>query len=84
MLKVYAAEWCPHCRATVDFLRRNHIPFEYVDMDSVSRETEKKLDEVNGGEWIVPTLEWNGQWRPGRKFSEAELRRDLKNWGIES
>jgi len=38
---------------------------------------------VNGGEdWVVPTLEFNGKWRPGKVFNEMELDFDLRTMGV--
>lgn len=84
MLRVYAAKWCPHCVATVRFLTEKKIPFEYIDMDTVDPETEKKVIEVNGGDdWVIPTLEFNGKWRPGEVFRAEKLMQDLKTLGVD-
>jgi mycoredoxin len=32
MLKIYAAKWCPHCTKTVEYLKNNHIEFEYFEI----------------------------------------------------
>ncbi len=83
MLNVYAAEWCPHCRNTIAYLKEKAIPFEYHDVDAMDAETERKLIEVNGGEdWVVPTLEHDGRWRPGKAFDRDELEADLKKLGV--
>ena len=84
MLKVYAAEWCPHCVKTVEYLKANNIVFDYIDIETLDREVVDKIVEVNGGlDWIVPTLEYNGRWREGKVFNEAELAADLKDLGLE-
>ena len=82
MLQVYAAEWCPHCQKTVAYLKSHSVPFEYHDIEKESKAVVAKIDEVNGGSWIVPTLEFDGKWRPGKKYDEAELARDLKAMGV--
>ena len=83
MLKVYAAEWCPHCIATVKFLTEHKVPFEYVDMEKTDPETEALIVKVNGGDdWVVPTLENDGKWRPGEVFNERKLTEDLKRLGV--
>lgn len=83
MLKVYKTVWCPHCSATIDFLRDHNVPFEMIDMDHVDPELEARIVEVNGGEdWVVPTLEYRGKWRPGEVFNAEKLREDLKKLGI--
>jgi thioredoxin reductase (NADPH) len=30
---MYGAEWCPDCRRTKSFLRKNNIDFEYINID---------------------------------------------------
>ena len=83
MLKVYAVEWCPHCRNTIEFLKRRKIDFEYFDMDHQPEDIERKIIEVNGGiDWVVPTMEFNGKWRPGQIFNEEKLLKDLKDMGV--
>lgn len=83
MLKVYAAKWCPHCVETVNYLKRNKIDFQYIDIETQPQEVVKKVIEVNGGEdWVVPTLEYQGNWREGKFFNERELLADLTGLGI--
>lgn len=82
MLKVYAAQWCPHCRKTIEFLRKNKIEFEYYDIEEQDDATVRKIEEVNGGDdWRVPTLEYEGKWREGKVFDEISLRSDLTAMG---
>ena len=84
MLKVYAAEWCPHCIKTIDYLKLNNIAFDYIDIEKQDGHIVDKVVEVNGGlEWVVPTLEFNGRWREGKAFDESELAADLKALGLE-
>lgn len=83
MLKVYATDWCPHCRATLAFLEKHGIPFEVIDMDTADPETTAMIIKVNGGDdWVVPTLEYNGKWRAGKVFNETGLKTDLEKLGI--
>jgi mycoredoxin len=83
MLKVYAAKWCPHCVRTVEYLNQNHIDFEYIDIEKQPKDVVDKIVEVNGGvDWVVPTLEFNGQWREGKVFNEQELAADLKKMNV--
>jgi mycoredoxin len=84
MLKVYAATWCPHCARTVEYLNQNQIEFEYIDIEKQPKQVVDKIVDVNGGEdWVVPTLEFNGQWREGKVFDETELAADLKKMAVE-
>ncbi|OQA74269.1 MAG: Glutaredoxin [bacterium ADurb.Bin243] len=83
MLKVYAARWCPHCVRTVEYLKYNKIMFEYFEIEEQPDEIVNKVIAANGGEdWVVPTLEFNGQWREGKVFNEKELIADLKKMGV--
>ncbi len=83
MLKVYAAKWCPHCVYTVDYLKNNNIKFHYIEIEEQSPEIVNEIIKVNGGEdWVVPTLEFNGKWRPGKIYVEMELEMDLKALGV--
>lgn len=83
MLKVYAVDWCPHCIRTIEYLKLNRIEFDYIDVEEQDGPVVDKIVEINGGEdWIVPTLEYNGRWRGGKAFNEAELAADLKELGV--
>lgn len=83
MLKVYGAKWCPHCVETVNHLKRKHIDFEYLDMESQPDEVVAKIVEVNGGDdWVIPTLEFNGKYREGKVYDPEGLDQDLKTLGV--
>lgn len=83
MLKVYAWNVCPHCRRTVEWLNAHEVPYEYLEIEEQPPEVVRKVVEVNGGDdWVVPTLEYNGKWRPGKVFDAAELEADLRAWGV--
>ena len=83
MLNVYATDWCPHCRKTIDYLKENGIEFNYLDMEAQPADVEQKIIEVNGGDdWVVPTLEYNGKWREGQFFNAEKLHKDLVEMGV--
>jgi mycoredoxin len=83
MLNMYAARWCSHCRKTEEYLKKNKIEFNYIDIEIQPDEVVRKVIEINGGfDWVVPTLEFNGKWREGKVFNEAEIAIDLRNMGI--
>ncbi|MEH0022228.1 MAG: glutaredoxin family protein [Desulfobacter sp.] len=85
MLNVYAAAWCPHCTDTVDYLKKNNIEFQYIDIEKQPDHIVRKVIEVNGGDdWVIPTLEFNGKWREGKIYNEIELRADLAAMGVRS
>jgi mycoredoxin len=67
----------------VEFLKNNDIAFEYYYIESEPEDVVKKIVEVNGGEdWVIPTLEYNGSWVPGKFFDPIELKNDLEKMGI--
>ena len=70
-----------HCIAHIR-IEGNEATFKYIDMDKASPDIIRKIDEVNGGEWVVPTLEYKGKWIPGKAFDEDEMRKDLQILGI--
>ena len=83
MLTVYSVSWCPHCKKTIRFLMDNHVDFIYKDVEYQSQDIVKQVIDANGGrDWVVPTLEYNGQWREGKRFDESALRTDLKAWKL--
>lgn len=83
MLNVYAWNLCPHCHRTVEFLKKRGVPFRYLEIEEQPGDVIRKVIDVNGGEdWVVPTLEYKGQWRPGQIFDEKSLEHDLRAWGL--
>lgn len=83
MLNVYAWNLCPHCRRTVEYLKEHEIPFRYLEIEEQPEEVIRKVIDVNGGDdWVVPTLEYRGQWRPGQVFDAEKLERDLRKWHL--
>lgn len=83
MLKVYYWNVCPHCHKAMEFLKSRNIPFEALDIEKQPEDVVKKVVEVNGGDdWVVPTMEYNGKWRPGQVFDAGKLEADLKAWGV--
>lgn len=83
MLKVYAAKWCPHCSQTVEHLKNKQIEFEYIEIEEQPDDVVQKIVEVNGGDdWVVPTLEFEGKWRPGKVYDPFGLDMDLKQLGV--
>ena len=83
MLKVYAADWCPHCVKTIEYLNANNIPHEKIYIEELAPEQVQKVIEVNGGDdWVIPTLEFNGNWREGKVFNPDTLPSDLSILGV--
>ena len=83
MLNVYAATWCPHCQKTIEYLKSRNIEFLYHDIEKQPDDIVNKIININGGDdWVVPTIEFNGKWRPGKIFIENELEKDLREMGV--
>ena len=83
MIKVYSATWCPHCDKTVRYLKENGYEYIVFDIEKEPEEIVKKIIEVNGGDdWVVPTLEYFGKWRPGKVFNSDQLKKDLDDMGV--
>ncbi len=83
MLKVYAWDQCPHCRKTVEWLTEHHVPFRYLEIEEQPQSVIDKVIQINGGDdWVVPTMEFRGVWRPGQVFDAAKLEGDLRKMGV--
>lgn len=59
-ITMYGAEWCPDCRRTKDFLNKNSVDFDYVNVD-LDAEASKIVESINNGKRIIPTLQIDGQ-----------------------
>lgn len=59
-ITMYGAAWCPDCRRTKEFLEKNQIDFEYINVD-VSPEASAVVEGINKGKRIIPTLIINEQ-----------------------
>lgn len=59
-IQMYGADWCPDCRRTKDFLKKNNIEFEYINVD-LSPEASVLVEHINNGKRIIPTLVIDGQ-----------------------
>lgn len=54
---VYSAPWCGYCIRLKSQMDREGVAYEEVDVDA-NPEVLPKLEELNGGEWIIPTVEF--------------------------
>ncbi len=83
MLNVYSATWCPHCQKAIKFLEENNIEFNVINIETQPPDVVQKVVEVNGGDdWVVPTLEFNGTWRPGKVFEANSFKQDIQKMGV--
>jgi mycoredoxin len=55
ILKFYATEWCSDCRRALHYLKKNEIPFEYINIDQ-DPEGEAWVIKTNHGNRSVPTI----------------------------
>jgi glutaredoxin len=54
-ITVYGTEWCGDCFRTRQFLKRNLIPFSFINIDR-DKDAEKYVLNTNRGMRSVPTI----------------------------
>lgn len=52
---VYGTAWCGDCRRSKNFLDRNHIAYQWVDVEKDAKATEHIM-KLNKGMRSVPTI----------------------------
>jgi len=55
---IYSATWCGHCVRLKAQLDRAGIAYDELNVDE-HPSVLPKLAELNGGEWIIPTVEFS-------------------------
>jgi mycoredoxin len=73
---MYTTRWCPDCWRAKQFLKRQGLEFEEVNIEDVPKAAEFIMS-VNGGRRRVPTFEMEGRtfnWSP---FDPFRLKREL-------
>ncbi|MCL5730395.1 MAG: glutathione S-transferase N-terminal domain-containing protein [Candidatus Pacearchaeota archaeon] len=74
-IKVYSTPTCPWCTRTKEFLKKNHVQFEDID---VSRDVNAAREMVaKSGQMGVPVIDANGKIIIG--FNEAELKEAINS-----
>lgn len=53
---VYSTTWCGHCTRLKAQLDRAQVAYETVDVDEHPEHLDK-LAALNGGSWLIPTVE---------------------------
>lgn len=53
---VYSATWCGHCARLKSQLDRAGVAYDVVDVDEHPEHLDR-LAEINGGSWLIPTVE---------------------------
>ena len=56
---VYSATWCGHCTRLKGQLDRAQVPYVVIDVDEHPEHLDR-LAELNGGSWLIPTVELPG------------------------
>jgi glutaredoxin 3 len=75
IIKVYSTPTCPWCARTKDFLRKNNVKFQDID---VSRDANAAHEMVKkSGQMGVPVIDIDGKIIIG--FDEDKLKRTIKS-----
>ncbi len=83
MLKVYGWNVCPHCHSAIEWLNEHKIEFEYLEVEEQPQSVIQQVIDVNGGDdWVVPTLEFNGEWIAGRSFNANFFETLMQRWNL--
>jgi len=73
-IKIYTTEACPYCGMAKEFLKKNKIDFQNID---VSDDTEAAQEMIErSGQTGVPVIEIDGKIIVG--FNEPEIKKALK------
>ncbi|MFZ5907069.1 MAG: glutaredoxin family protein [Nitrospirota bacterium] len=72
-VKIYSATGCPHCKQAKDYLKKNNITFEEINM-SENKDKVKELQEISGM-MSTPTLDIGGKIIVG--FDQEKIRQAL-------
>ncbi len=54
---VYSAPWCGYCVRLKAQMDREGVAYEEIDVDA-NPEVLPKLERLNEGQWIIPTVEF--------------------------
>ena len=73
MIKLYISPTCPFCDKARDFLKKNNIEFQEVDVKDNREQAEKIVRKA--GKMLVPIIEIDGKFILG--FDEKELKKAL-------
>ena len=72
-IKVYSTENCPYCVLAKEFLRKNKIKFEEIDVGRDHKAAKEMIEK--SGQTGVPVIDINGKIIIG--FDEEELKTAL-------
>ncbi len=74
MIKVYSTPTCPWCMKTKEFLKKNHVPFEDIDVSRDARAAHEMVRK--SGQMGVPVIDADGEIIIG--FNEEKLKKIVK------
>ena len=74
MVKVYSTQACPYCHMVKDFLRKNNIEFEDIDVSSDHEATHEMIEK--SGQMGVPVTDIDGEIIVG--YNVPALKKALK------
>ena len=72
---MYTTPWCGYCKNLKNQMKRAQIEWDEVDIEQDSAAA-KHVEEINGGDQIVPTLEFSdgaALTTPSLKAGQAKL-----------
>ena len=75
-IRMYATSWCPDCRRAREFLRKNGLTFEEIDIDQ-HPDAAEYVQSVNNGKRKVPTFDLDGRIFHCSPYDAKKLAREL-------
>lgn len=70
-IEVYGSDWCHDCRRAKAFLNDNQVNYKDIDI-SIDEEAVIKVQEINNGKRIIPTIVIDGTPHTNPTNSELE------------
>jgi mycoredoxin len=75
-IRMYTTRWCPDCWRAKQFLKRQGLEFEEVNIEDAPKAAEFIMS-VNGGMRRAPTFEMEGRTFNCSPFDPSRLKREL-------
>ncbi len=72
-VKVYSTPTCPYCKMAKEFLTKNNVEFEDIDLATDQAAGEELMKK--SGQMVVPQIEIDGEIMVG--FDEEKLKNKL-------
>lgn len=73
-IKLYSADWCPHCVAAKEYFEKNKIEFENFDIEKDKKYVEEAREK--SGQTGIPVIEIGGEIIIG--FDKEKIEKALK------